>query len=738
MRSLQCLAVAALLGLSSHAAPGQTVPPIDRRLPSPSIASHAAPSQTVPPIDPTRGVIFSSDFESGIPTGWTVSGNKTTSLTPTTRFLGNFSSAEFVQFTLKNLTPGLSYTIMFDFVMLDSWDGSNTIYGPDYFTVTADGTFLLRETFVNPGLDFDCTWSGDPDQTGAWNGGSWSDSIFRKVAVNFTARTATATVKFIAENLQGLSDESWGVDNLFVMETSWAGSYAPAFTDVSRTLNFRGKNTTSIDNGCGLLWADINADGVPDCLMTGSAARLYSFNRSSGKYTVSNIGTFQRQATFADFDNDGDIDIFGFSSATGEQLMMNSGAGVFTNGLDGGFSKPTTNEGLASVDANKDGLVDLVAMGGGGNWLGTNAWVPASTSVSSRENSAKSNGNGNGNANGNKKATGITAMFTQDSEAPSWLNPVGSSGDGHFMSAADINADGVSDLFYHFGTGVLWLSQTDGRFARSTLSRFGTFSERGKVGSSWGDFDNDGDFDLFVPSWATGVAGNLWRNDGDRFVNVSASAGLTNGWGHRSCCWGDYDNDGDLDLYIVCRGMVGNVLYKNNGSGGFSIVDERCRVSGMECGDAVFVDTDNDGDLDLAVSGINTNNRLFRNGVTGNNYLKVRFVGMGEGATNEAGIGMSVTLFDSGRRCLGVRQIGTARGFGGIEPLWVHFGGVDPGARYTVRITSRGRSVEVPVVPGAVSTTIGPTTIRQMLTIDESNLPQGMKIIRWREVTSVE
>lgn len=691
-----------------------------------AIAPFVVTAQTVPPVNPAAGVIFSTDFESGIPAGWTVSGKKTMSLTPTTRFLGNFSSAEYVQFTLKNLTPGLSYTIMFDFVMLDSWDGSNTSYGPDYFNITADATSVLRETLVNPDFDFDSTWAGDPDVNGSWTGGSWSDSIFRKVAVNFTPRNASATIKFFAENLQGLSDESWGLDNLVVMETSWAGAYAPAFTDVSRTMNFRGKNTNNIDNGCGLLWADMNGDGVPDCLMTGSAARLYTFNRSSGKYTASSVGTFQRQAAFADFDNDRDIDIFGFSSATGEQLMMNNGSGGFANSKDGGFFKPTANEGLAALDANKDGLVDLVAMGGGGNWLGTNAWVSSSTGSSSP-----------GNSNG-KKATATTAIFTQDAALPTWFNPTGSSGDGHYISAADINEDAVPDLFYHFDTGVLWLSQADGAFARSSLSRFGTFSEGAKVGSSWGDFDNDGDFDLFVPSWVVGGPGNLWRNDSGTFTNVTASAGLTNAWGHRSCCWGDYDNDGDLDLYIVCRGMVGNVLYENDGAGGFVVSDERCRASGMECGDAVFEDVDNDGDLDLAVSGVNTNNRLFRNGQGGNDYLKVRFIGTGEGGTNAAGIGMSMRLFDARGDCVGSRQLGTARGFGGTEPLWAHFGGVDPAGSYTLRITAQGRTVNVPVVPGSVSTTIGSTTIRQMLTVDESALPQGMKIIRWREVSSAE
>jgi len=683
-----------------------------------------AAAQSVPPINRAEGIVFSSDFEAGIPIGWTVPGNRTTTLAPTTRFLGRFGQAEFVQFSATNLTPGLSYTVMFDFMMIDSWDGNGPASGPDWFNITVDGTQVFRETFSNPAFTSGSTWSGEPDAGGSWTGGSWSDNIFRKVAVNFTPRTAAATIRFFAQGLQSIRDESWGIDNLVLMETRVAGAYEPAFTDVSRLVNFRGTNTTSVDNGCGLLWADMNGDGVPDCLMTGSSARLYTFNRSTAMYVATSVGTFQRQAAMADFDNDGDIDLFGFSSATGEQLMINNGAAAFTNGRDGGFSRPTTNEGVAAVDWNKDGLIDLVAMGGNGNWPATNTFGrPLATASNSRRSSTTLN-------------TSPTTMFTHDATAPAWFNPAGARGNGHYVSAADVNADSVPDLFYHYGRGTLWLSQPDGRFAPAPARDFGRFSEGSKVGSAWGDYDNDGDFDLFVPSWTSGVAGALWQNEAGRFDNVAAAAGLTNGWGHRSACWGDYDNDGDLDLYIVCRAAVGNVLYENRGDGTFIIGDERCRASGMECGDAVFTDIDNDGDLELAVSGVNTNNRLFRNGVGGRNYLKVRVVGTGVEGTNTAGV--TLTLFDARGGCVGTRQLGTARGFGGIEPLWAHFGGVDPSARYTVRVVLKGRTVEVPVVPGSVSTTIGPTTIPQMLTIDEAALPTGMKIIRWREVTSVE
>ncbi len=131
-------------------------------------------------------------------------------------------------------------------------------------------------------------------------------------------------------------------------------------------------------------------------------------------------------------------------------------------------------------------------------------------------------------------------------------------------------------------------------------------------GLAWGDYDNDGDPDLFLVNFSGSIlAANadkqtgrsaLYRNDGQgQFEDVSALAGVDRISYGLAACWGDYDNDADLDLYVTNYGP--NILYRNNGDGTFTEITEQTGV-----GDDRFsagcnwVDYDNDGHIDLYVS----------------------------------------------------------------------------------------------------------------------------------------
>ncbi|MBZ0269067.1 CRTAC1 family protein, partial [bacterium] len=127
-----------------------------------------------------------------------------------------------------------------------------------------------------------------------------------------------------------------------------------------------------------------------------------------------------------------------------------------------------------------------------------------------------------------------------------------------------------------------------------------------------GDYDRDGWVDLYVTSSRKGEANRLYRNNGDgTFTDVAAAAGLAavndDGGTSMDCVWGDYDNDGWIDLYVVRWGT--DRLFRNNGDGRFTDVTRDCfrrgdGRAGTEWANgnaAVFLDMDRDGRLDLYV-----------------------------------------------------------------------------------------------------------------------------------------
>ncbi|MCY3777458.1 MAG: CRTAC1 family protein [Candidatus Aminicenantes bacterium] len=129
-------------------------------------------------------------------------------------------------------------------------------------------------------------------------------------------------------------------------------------------------------------------------------------------------------------------------------------------------------------------------------------------------------------------------------------------------------------------------------------------------GAGFFDYDNDGDLDLYMVNGATldtyqtksGPGNVLYRNDGKaRFANATAEAGVGDaGWGH-GCSVGDIDNDGYRDLYVTNYGE--NVLYHNQADGSFSNITTAAGVGGnLYSSSAAFFDYDNDGDLDLYVA----------------------------------------------------------------------------------------------------------------------------------------
>lgn len=148
-----------------------------------------------------------------------------------------------------------------------------------------------------------------------------------------------------------------------------------------------------------------------------------------------------------------------------------------------------------------------------------------------------------------------------------------------------------------------------------------------------------------------------------------------------------------------------------------------------------MVDYDNDGDLDIALTRQDGANVLLRNGTNDSNYLKVRVVGAGSRATNTLGVGVRVELWDaSGTDLLQRREIGGARGYGGTEPLWAHFGGVTSASNYVVKVYFLNGTISTTVKPSTTASTIGSTVVPQMLTVTEP--PVSLRVTSWKEVES--
>ena len=185
---------------------------------------------------------------------------------------------------------------------------------------------------------------------------------------------------------------------------------------------------------------------------------------------------------------------------------------------------------------------------------------------------------------------------------------------GFNLIQADYNNDGFVDVLVLRGA---WLGEK-GKYPKSLLKNNGdgTFTDvtfESGLGeamfpsqtAAWADYDHDGDLDLYIGNeTAYGVTSpcEMFRNEGGKFVDVAEKAGVTNLRFAKSVVWGDYDNDGDPDLYVSNLGQP-NRLYRNNGDGTFSDIAQEAGVVDPQWSfGAWFWDYDNDGNLDLYVS----------------------------------------------------------------------------------------------------------------------------------------
>ncbi len=464
----------------------------------------------------------------------------------------------------------------------------------------------------------------------------------------------------------GLAQENRGGS-----ETAVAVPPTTLFKDVSRTagiLHTRQGN----DRAIGQAWGDYDRDGWVDFYVTDTKGPNSLFrNNGDGTFSRPAIAemvalpqSFSGGASFADYDNDGWLDLY----------VVNWGQNIlFHNDAGRGFTDVTTRAGVGG-DANSqtaswgdydnDGWLDLYVA----NW----ACYPRCGRPSQGDSDRLYHNNGDGTF------TDVTPLLQGHTY-----------GAGFVASFTDYDNDGDQDIYlvndeFLFPIGnKLWRNDgpgCDGHCFSEVSSEAKADTQVMGMGLATADYDNDGDFDFYFSN-----AGpmTLLQNDGDgTFADVAELAGVDVPDG---IAWGaaalDYNNDGWQDLYLAVmttathEGIAANPLFHNNGDGTFSRVS-----SGSGAGDVgptmgiATADFDNDGWVDLLLGNKDHGYSLLRNQTgaqTNNHWFSLELVG--GGPVNRDAVGTRVTIRTADGQTQ-MREVQNGSSLGAGNELTLHFG----------------------------------------------------------------
>jgi len=427
---------------------------------------------------------------------------------------------------------------------------------------------------------------------------------------------------------------------------------------------------TDPGNATGPAWADYDGDGFIDLFVANRALRSNYLYRNNGNGTFSraianavgsesaaNIDSFG--SAWADYDNDGDPDLFVVNCCLGNTnvndfFYRNDGGGAFTRITTG----PVVTEMLdtaasAWADYDRDGNVDLLV---------TTPFTNAALSL------YRNGGDGTFTRLTTDQAGSIVARTPGYQDAVAW---------------GDFDNDGDPDLFAGgiFTSNVLHRNIGNGAFTRVTTNEAGSLvAEGGRViSAAWGDYDNDGNPDLFIGNHER--RNDLYRNNGDgSFTRITSGIVVNDTPLHSySCGWADYDNDGWLDLFVANGEPGGNLmeknfLYHNNGDGTFTKVTGGSVPNDLDASfSCAWGDYDNDGFMDLFVGNggwgnpVNKVSWLYHNAGTStgnsNHWLKLRLIGA---RSNRDAIGAKVRVRATlrGQTVWQLREVFSGGGFG--------------------------------------------------------------------------
>lgn len=453
--------------------------------------------------------------------------------------------------------------------------------------------------------------------------------------------------------------------------------------------------------GSGLAWIDYDNDGFVDLYFVngapGAANALYHNNKDgtftdvTGPAGVAADGnrSYKTGVAVGDFDGDGYLDLY--VTAFGPNILYkNNGNGTFTDvtaaaGVAGGPAEWSTSTGF--FDFDHDGDLDLYVV----NYLdyrladnpycglrkeGYRMYCNPTIFDGVADRLFRNDGNG---------------KFTDVSRAAGIANPAGK---GLGVTFCDYDRDGDTDIYVanDLVRNFLYRNNGDGTFLDVAYGAGVGFDANGKpqagMGVDCGDIDGNGYPDLFVTNFSEELNALYKNRGGGIFEDASTATGLSSGFlplGFGTKMF-DFDNDGDLDIYITNGHVIDNVslyrsaltyaqkdiLYENVGSGFRDVTTQSgpaLQVARVGRGLAV-ADFDNDGNLDVAISSLGQRPFLLKNtGAQKHNWITLRAQGS---KSNTFGLGATVRLQTAAG--VQVREVNNVASYLSSNDVRLHFG----------------------------------------------------------------
>ncbi len=394
-------------------------------------------------------------------------------------------------------------------------------------------------------------------------------------------------------------------------------------------------------------------------------------------------------STPADYDNDGDIDLY-VANFGRNTLYRNDGDGTFED-ITGvaGTGNQSWGTGCTFGDYDRDGDVDLYVAN----------YVDFSRDYQSPIPCLWKNVGVYCGPVGLLPAADVFYQNKGDGTFVDYTEEAGLAGFQYYgMSAlfGDIDDDGWADIFVADDStpNLLFHNQGNGTFAETALLAGVAYSgegvKQGCMGAAMGDYDGDGRTDILVTNFAD-EHNTLYRNDGDGFFTDRSFGSRLTAAGAAQVAWGtsffDFDNDGDKDIFVAnghtypqadlpqvnSSYREANFLFENDGGGLFREVGQQAgpglALEQVSRGTST-ADYDDDGDLDIFILNLNDRPNLLRNeGTNGNHYLSVRTIGS---RSNRDGIGTRIAVSAGGRTQYGEVRSGSS--YLSHDDLRVHFG----------------------------------------------------------------